>query len=335
MQSKTCLSFLFMLVVLLTSCRKLVEDPRMCEYEVEEQKMRGANCSETRAMRPWTFPNMAWEWHTDWVALIPQAYVTQGDPTLMDTAWADDLSVIIPHIQNFGYKIMLKPHVDVNRSTIHRGEYELENDSAWTEFETAYRQWTLDLAKIARDYQVEMFCVGTELRIFTMERPKFWQNLIEEVRGIYTGPLTYAANWDEYGMMPFWDQLDYIGIDGYFPLVEARTPEVEDLVAAWEPDHDHLYNMHLSHCKPILFTEIGYRSVDYAAWEHWNITNNVLNWQVQANGFEAFYRTFWHEDWVAGAFVWDWRTYPIDPSNTEWTPQDKPAAEVIKDWHGR
>jgi hypothetical protein len=124
-------------------------------------------------------------------------------------------------------------------------------------------------------------------------------------------------------------------VDGYFPLVDAPTPETEDLVAAWEGDRRGLLNLHRSYCKPVLFTEMGYRSADYAAWEHWDIARLKVNMDAQTNGYEAFFRVFSEEQWVAGYFVWDWRSSRLDPDNYEWTPQDKPAGEVIADWFGR
>jgi hypothetical protein len=37
-----------------------------------------------------------------------------------------------------------------------------------------------------------------------MNRPKYWQELILEIRKVYKGKLTYAANWDEFKRVPFW-----------------------------------------------------------------------------------------------------------------------------------
>jgi hypothetical protein len=336
MQSR--ISFLFLLcIVLLAGCRKVQLDADMCEEgKATETRMRGANASETASMmQSWPFFGMEAEWNCDWVALIPQAYVRQGNPELTDTAWTYALSVLVPMAHARGLKVMLKPHIDVDRSQTHRGVYELESEEDWDTFAALYDAWIMDMAATARDLDVDLFCVGTELKSFVLKRPDFWTTLIDKVSLVYPGPLTYAANWDEYGEMHFWDQMDYIGVDAYFPLVDAMTPNVEDLVTAWEGERRGLLNMHRSHCKPILFTEMGYRSADYATWEHWTITRPKVNLTAQAHGYEALFRTFWEDEWVAGYFVWDWRSNRIDPNNAEWTPQDKPAADVIADWFGK
>ena len=58
---------------------------------------------------------------------------------------------------------------------------------------------------------MDLFAVGTELKAFAKKRPEFWKQLIQKVRTVYSGPLTYAANWDEYHEISFWQDLDYIG----------------------------------------------------------------------------------------------------------------------------
>ena len=52
---------------------------------------------------------------------------------------------------------------------------------------------------------------------------------------IYRGPLTYGANFDEVFDVPFWDALDWIGVSGYFPLVDAASPDLRALEEAWQP----------------------------------------------------------------------------------------------------
>ena len=58
-------------------------------------------------------------------------------------------------------------------------------------------------------------------------------------RAVYKGKLTYAANWDgEFEEVAFWDALDVIGVQAYFPLTEERVPSVTKLTQAWAPYAD-------------------------------------------------------------------------------------------------
>ena len=56
---------------------------------------------------------------------------------------------------------------------------------------------------------VEYLSVGTEL-VSTEKFTEKWRQLIADVRKIYHGEITYSVNWDRYGDVSFWDDLDYI-----------------------------------------------------------------------------------------------------------------------------
>ena len=56
--------------------------------------------------------------------------------------------------------------------------------------------------------------------------------LIGDVRRVYTGTLTYGANWgDEVEQITFWDALDLVGVSFYEPLTDAKTASVATLRA--------------------------------------------------------------------------------------------------------
>jgi hypothetical protein len=65
------------------------------------------------------------------------------------------------------------------------------------------------------------------IRERSSQRPEYWSQLIKKIKKIYSG--NYAANWDDFDKVPFWNELDYIGIDAYFPLSDATTPSVLEL----------------------------------------------------------------------------------------------------------
>ena len=55
-----------------------------------------------------------------------------------------------------------------------------------------------------------------------------WLELIESLRGAYSGPLGYAANFDQYQDVGFWSQLDVVGINAYFQLRNRLLDEFDE-----------------------------------------------------------------------------------------------------------
>ncbi len=47
---------------------------------------------------------------------------------------------------------------------------------------------------------------------------RFWRAVVAEARGIYRGPISYGANFDQFGEVGFWDALDAVSTTAYFPL---------------------------------------------------------------------------------------------------------------------
>jgi hypothetical protein len=159
--------------------------------------------------------------------------------------------------------------------------------------------------------------------------------LIKKIKTKYNGKLTYAANWDEFKRTPFWSKLDYIGIDAYFPLSDKQTPTVEDCLKGWQTHKKVIQSMSQKYNKPILFTEYGYRSVDYAGKAPWvsDRSMNQVNLDVQVNTTQGLFETFWNEDWFAGGFIWKWfhqHDKVGGKDNPMFTPQNKPAEILLR-----
>ena len=232
-------------------------------------------------------------------------------------------------------KIMLKPQLWVWRGEF-TGFITMKTEADWQTLEETYSKYILDFAQVAQDSNTEIFCIGTELEKFVEQRPEYWHKLIQEVRAIYKGKLTYAANWNEYLKTPFWDQLDYIGIDAYFPVSDSKTPTVEECLKGWVKHKESIKQFADKYEKPILFTEFGYRSVDYAGKAPWTVDRieEKVNLEAQVNTTKALFETFWKEDWFAGGFVWKWfinHDKVGGLENNRFTPQNKPAETVIKE----
>jgi Glycoside Hydrolase Family 113 len=232
-------------------------------------------------------------------------------------------------------KIMLKPQIWVWRGEF-SGHIKMNSEENWKILETSYSKFILDYAQVAQDYNVELFCIGTELEKFIENRPEYWKQLIAEIKTVYKGKLTYAANWDEYKRTPFWSDLDYIGIDAYFPVSDNKTPTVEDCKAGWQEHKALIQTYSKQFNKPVIFTEFGYRSVDFTGKEPWKSDRDItqVNLEAQTNATKALFEEFWNEDWFAGGFIWKWyhnHHSAGGENNTRFTPQNKPVEDVVRE----
>ncbi len=262
---------------------------------------------------------------------------TDKTPTDLDIVHA------IGDIHSRGMGVMLKPHVDIKDGSW-RGGISPSNTTAWFE---SYNNFITHYAQIAQSNSVEYFSVGTELKSLSGSAyGSNWNTIINNIKTIYTGNLTYAANWDEYTNVAFWNMLDYGGVDAYFPLSDAQNPSIQELMNGWS-DYSGTYGIHnwvaeieswqSAINKPIIFTEIGYRSIDYAAREPWSwSTGGTYNGQLQANCYEAAIQVFKGKTWFSGMYWWDWRTNPNagGVNDINYTPQNKPAEATLTALYG-
>jgi len=274
------------------------------------------------------------------LCFMPYGFISENSTELkFDSQWqwwgekTDGTTAMIRLAKEAKYKIMLKPHVWKDHGAF-TGNHRYEIEKQWIDFEKSYTAYILNFAAIAEAEQLDLFCIGTEWGDFVKARPDYWTKLIAQIREIYSGKLTYAANWDEYQRVPFWDQLDFIGVDAYFPLVNADTPSTEELELALLPFNDRLKRISDSLGKKILFTEYGFRSRDNATFKPWESDRGgESNMQIQINAYQAFYNTFWGKDFVAGGFLWKWFSNHDDVGgleNSGFTPQNKPVEKLIK-----
>ena len=255
------------------------------------------------------------------------------------------LQNMLPKIINSNVDhILLKPLTAFTNSTDDFwGDFYANSEEEWKEIEMTYRDLILSVAKLSNEYpQIQILSIGNELREFTKRRPEFFKKLIQELRSSYPNlKLTYAANWDEYNQTKFWNDLDYIGVNAYFPLLNKASPTSAEIKTALNPIKLSLQNFSCRHNKPILFTEYGFRSIDFAAWKAWELEElsvSNINYEVQQNGYQAFLETFWNEDWVAGGYYWEWKIPLSDNSNgfdNWWYVNGKPVQQTIKSYYSK
>ncbi|MEP7252787.1 MAG: hypothetical protein ABI683_10425 [Ginsengibacter sp.] len=275
------------------------------------------------------------------IAIMPYGFCSEEQPVVAYNSprqwWGEkDIGVAtcIKIAREKNLAVMVKPHLWI-RDGQYSGQFDLANDDAWKLWEDGYLNYIIHFAKIADTAGADIFCIGTELGNSIKERPVFWDRLIDSVRQVFHGKLTYAANWDDYDDVPFWKKLDYIGIDAYFPLSGSNTPSTDQLAKGWRKYLPPLEKIAKENNRRVLFTEYGYRNSNACAAEPWKENGNDANDVAQANAYEAFYESFSNKNWFAGGFVWKWYAehYFHKKNKVDFTPQGKPAANVIERWY--
>lgn len=277
--------------------------------------------------------------NANWVALMPFAFMGNADsPALRynsERQWKgeriDGIKETALAFKTKAVHVMLKPQLWIGKGEF-TGDIRMRTEKSWKLLEHEYEVFILDFAKAAEETNCEMFCIGTELNEFVSSRPFYWDSLIQKIKQVYNGKLTYAENWDSYQNVPFWRQLDYIGIDAYFPLSNKQTFSIQEIENEWEKHKKEIKVLTENTNKPVLFTEYGYRSCDYTAKDPWAHKTGPANTQNQKNALAGLYNVFWKEPWFAGGFLWKWydNERAGGETDTDYTPQHKPAEELIR-----
>ena len=270
----------------------------------------------------------------EWIALHPFIYQDEENDIKIkskkDNFSKKDSAYVrtINQLHSKKLHIMLKPHLWVSNGW--RNNINFKYSEKWNTWFKSYSKIILFYAKLAQETNVELFCIGTELDKTLIHHSKDWLVLIEEVRNVYEGKLTYAMNWDTDFFNPeFWSELDYIGIQAYYPLTQNKEPNLLEIKKGWESQTTKLKAVSNQINKPVLFTEIGYRNDIYATIKPWEWSNIIKRFfrkksnRTQYFAFKAFFDEVWSEPWFSGVFFWQWN------EGSDFSMLNKPAQNLV------
>ena len=145
------------------------------------------------------------------------------------------------------------------------------------------------------------------------------------------GKLVYSANWDHYRSAPLYDLVDEEGISAYFNLREASGPADDAaLEAGWRRVRREIDAWRVGRTRPLIFTELGYRSRAGATAAPWDeTTGGTPDVEEQRRAFAAFRRVWATAPNLTGVYVWNWYGYG-GPGTTSYTPRGKPAENEVR-----
>jgi len=315
------------------------------------------------------------------------------------TPYDSDVVTAITKAHAAGLKVMLKPQIDV--SSGYRGNIGFgttaSNANAETQWTTWFNSYKTNVigryGPIAQTNNVEAFIIGTELVDTntdpscdaskatllvgggSAQRGANWQAVVTYLRTLYTHKdktgheltkITYAANWGTYDCaevksVNWWGSLDYIGVDAYYPVINAPSgtvdplisPTVADLIAGWTdvnapanvgngiaPTTSLGQISAANSNKKVLLTEVGYQSQRGTTQQPYGIftlPDPPPYFAEQANAFEATFQALAGQPWLAGMFWWGAfiTDPPFDPSTDNNYPfYGKPAEGVLRNYYG-
>ncbi|CAN8070048.1 unnamed protein product [Agarophyton chilense] len=251
----------------------------------------------------------------------------------------DDESIrfIVRKVKSMGFKVFLKPVVEIEGDTW-RGF--LAGSPLW--FEKVYRPFINHMARIAQQERVEVFSIGSEYRNSEVQVHE-WNKVIDDVKKLYFGRITYIANHDSYKRFQLWHRLHFISISAYFQLlpgVRGSSPNLEETKKIWRQKADEIWKWRAQRgltAQKVVMAEVGVQSkgdgVVYRVPWDWKV-NAPVNFDDQAKMYEGICNAFSDGRWVGGILFWNWELQPnagtYYPTAEDYTPQNKPAQQVMR-----
>jgi hypothetical protein len=266
------------------------------------------------------------------VAIIPFLWQSApSDPNLTRGSDMPDaeLRAAIRDAHALGLAVLVKPQVWVPDSWA--GAVVMRSEAEWTDWFANYRRELDRIARIAAEEKAEVLALGTELAE-TTQRVE-WNEMIVAARDAYAGRLLYFAhNAEEAEAVPFWHELDAIGVTLYPPLGadDDRAGRRDTMRAV----ADRLETLAIRAGKSVVVGEIGLRSAEGAAARPWESP------EERASAPDPALQATVIADWLAvldrpaivGVLIWDWLTNPDAGglADTDFTVQGKPAEGVLQ-----
>jgi endonuclease YncB( thermonuclease family) len=284
-------------------------------------EIRDVKASHVLLTSPWAMDD--WQSNELWAV----AGLTAGWPTVQR---------VTREALDRGLAVAYQPMIVLRAGTVEHWRGDIQPNQRWLWFRN-YGRFIGRWADLARDLGVSLMSVGEELA--SLERDTgAWQAIIANVRSRFGGTLTYSANWDHFDIPGFWNDLDMVGMTGFFSLTNQDDPTVEEIVTAWRPIKERLLRFQAEVNKPILFTEIGYasqRGANQDPWDYFRFTRGgaakAPDFGEQADCFAALFKT-WGEapPDVKGMYIWNWWRHEDPKTDFGYSVFGKPARAIIQ-----
>lgn len=252
----------------------------------------------------------------------------------------EEVIFAINKAKSLGLKVCLKPMVDcLDHAWRARINFPPEEPRYWEIWFKNYTAFLLHYAKIAQRTGCEMLCTGCEMAGMDSQA-EHCVRMIDEVRKVYDGIIMHNINHGDELLFTWLDKVDVVGISAYYPCTTADDNSLEQMHKQWAKIPPLLEKVHERYGKPVMFAELGLRSVRGCArypWEFHYDPNEVADEQEQADFYEAAMTATFDIPWFAGYFWWDWKAILPPESkahlNHDFTIYGKLAEKTLRKWY--
>ena len=271
--------------------------------------------------------------HVNSVSFVFPIYQSNWTSTTVytDPTWTPSLAntrTFIRAAHQRGMRVLLRPLMDEN--SLHpagkwRGQIAPASISAWF---ASYTGLVMTFAQLAQAEHAEIIDLGTEFDSLQSDSGE-WLNLISAVRRVYSGQLTYSANWAIQYPSFGW-ALDFLSIDAFFPLSVPTNATQQQLVAAWSPWIARANGFAYNFGRHVVFTELGTTSEVGSFQTPWLWSHGTgISLEAQRLYYAAACQAL--KGRISGMYWWN---YMIDPlpspaTDTGFDPQGKPSEASV------
>jgi hypothetical protein len=278
----------------------------------------------------------------NWISLTPfgRIWSLRSTSIQMDfeAPYADNRAALrrmVTQAHARGIKVLVIPHLWVETGGW-RGEIDPGSPAGWEAYQRAYRGFLLSWADLASAAGADALSIGVECKSWSGRFDTYWRALIREVRAQFPGLLTYSANWDEADNVVFWDALDLIGVNAFYPLARHNRATYAEYLAGARDARDAIAGLSRALDMPVLFVEVGYTTRSDAAVEPWlwpdDMQGVVIDEDEQARALSAVFEALLPEPWFAGFFIWRYYASLDDVSQEDvwgFSPHGKLAEPLL------
>lgn len=254
------------------------------------------------------------------------ATTVYSDPTV--TPSLANMRTFIRAAHQRHMRVVLRPLLD--ETSLHvsgkwRGQLAPSSPDAWF---SSYTGLVMTYARLAESEHAEIIDIGTEFDSLQSNSQQ-WLNLVASVRRVYSGQLTYSANWAIQYPAFGW-ALDFLSIDAFFPLSVPANATQQQLVAAWSPWIARADGFAYNFGRHVVFTELGTTSEANSYQQPWLWSHGTgLSLEAQRLYYGAGCQAL--KGRISGMYWWNYQLDPVASPGTDtgFDPQGKPADVAI------